>query len=493
MPESPSRLASADPNTQPGYAPISWMAVASLTVAVLFVVMLAWMGFAAFNKKQPLVEPPILFFPALAVVLAFIARRQIRAADGTRAGETYANAGWWLAVVAGLGYGAYLFAIDFAIRRDTDRVFLAWADHLKDLDAGNPKDPNLYAAAYQTLLPGVRTFSPKDIARMDESHHDAVAAFRQTDLVRLCERNPKEVEFRTLGLQDWQQKPTEITCTLSASVVTPEGEQGLIVPLRAMIDEKKARNWQILVTPGGYVKSRDLTRYGWMIDHLEKSGRGFAQELMSRLAQPGQAEVAYLAYVQPGQEPERALKMLSQVAAAAPARAAAAGTAIANLLPEPPDMRANLPRLFARPDGQPATAADLPRFLFVWTHPNRIIPAGTTLKANPEKYPVLRVVGDEIELRDPVELQLTDIATGGPTARGWLVLRVPAGADPQLLADLHAAHDAAKAGGAPRTGQPAAEVTTRDVPWRLVRIESDLRPARQAQPGMPDPAMMPGG
>jgi hypothetical protein len=493
MPESPSRLASADPNTQPGYAPISWMAVASLTVAILFIIMLAWMGFAALNKKQPLVEPPILFFPALAVVLAFIARRQIRAADGTRTGETYANAGWWLAIVAGLGYGAYLFAIDFAIRRDADRVFLTWADHLKTLDAANPKDPDLYAAAYQTLLPGVRTFSPKDITRMDESHHDAIAAFRQADLVRLCQRNPQEITFRPLALQDWQQNPSEITCMLSASVVTPEGEAGLLVPMRAMIDDKKARNWQILVPPGGYMKSRELTRYGWMIDRLEKSGRGFAQELMGQLTQPGQSSIAYLAFVQPGWQPGRAVKMLSQVASGAPARAAVAGTAISNVLPEPARLRENLPRLFARPDGQPATESDLPRFRFIWTHPNRIVPAGTELKNNPDKYPVLRIVGDMIELRDPVELQLTDIPGGGPVARGWLVLQVPVGADPQLLTDLRAAHDAAKNGDAPRTEQPPANTTTRTIPWRLVRIESDLRPVREAPPGMPGPGGMPGG
>src|SRR6478609_9674005 len=101
MSSSPPRLNvnPSDPAAQSGYAPISWTAVASLAIAVLFVLVLLMTGYMAWKDKQPLLQSWLLVFPALAVLLAFIARRQIAASEGTRTGQIYATAGWWAAVV----------------------------------------------------------------------------------------------------------------------------------------------------------------------------------------------------------------------------------------------------------------------------------------------------------------------------------------------------------------------------------------------------------
>ena len=73
---------------------------------------------SAFLAKKPLVQAELLALPAIGVVLCFAARRVIRNSEGTRTGENLANTAWWICVIAGLGYAAYLLAIDFAIRRD---------------------------------------------------------------------------------------------------------------------------------------------------------------------------------------------------------------------------------------------------------------------------------------------------------------------------------------------------------------------------------------
>src|SRR5437879_3514558 len=120
MPESspaptPALASTAD---QTPYLPISWMAVAADTAAGLFLTALTALGIAAFWGKKPLIIPELLILPVIGGVLSFAARRMIRNSEGTRTGERQANAAWWTCVVVGLGYAAYLFAIDYSIRRE---------------------------------------------------------------------------------------------------------------------------------------------------------------------------------------------------------------------------------------------------------------------------------------------------------------------------------------------------------------------------------------
>ena len=69
----------------------------ALLIGPVYIVVLAAMGWGAADRSQTLIQPWLLFLPALAVVLAFVARRQIVASEGTRTGVTYASIGWWIA------------------------------------------------------------------------------------------------------------------------------------------------------------------------------------------------------------------------------------------------------------------------------------------------------------------------------------------------------------------------------------------------------------
>src|SRR5262245_39841596 len=100
------------------YVPVSWMAVAAITVAGLFVIVLVLLAFSALLANNPRVQPELLALRALGIVLGFAARRVIRNSEGTRTGENLANMAWWISLVAGLGYAAYLLAIDYSVRRD---------------------------------------------------------------------------------------------------------------------------------------------------------------------------------------------------------------------------------------------------------------------------------------------------------------------------------------------------------------------------------------
>jgi hypothetical protein len=89
---APALPSTADPIP---YVPISWMAVAAITVASLFVGLLIVLGLSAFLAKKPLIQPELLALPAVGIVLSFAARRVIRNAEGTRTGESLVNRAWW--------------------------------------------------------------------------------------------------------------------------------------------------------------------------------------------------------------------------------------------------------------------------------------------------------------------------------------------------------------------------------------------------------------
>lgn len=490
MPESPPRLASADPGHQPAYAPISWTAIAALVLAILYGLVMVVVLFFAFRSGQLVIEQPLLFlfFPAVVVVLAFVARRQIRASEGTRVGERYANVAWWVAIVCGLGYVTYLGTIEFLIRRQANHEFVTWSNYLKDLNPTDPKDPNFFHAVHMTLDPGVRGSVPAgDPSRIEATFRDAVAGMRGLDLIRLCYRNRGSVEFRPQGLREWQQKPAEITCTLTATAVTPEGEHGLIVPMRAVIDEKtKNRRWQIVPVPGGYVHSKALTAYGWQNEFLEASGRQFSQEFLGRLSGPASAPFVYLAFVHPGWEPRRAVDLLAGL----PAVAGGAAT----LLPFPQGGEEYLThKVFSKPGGGPHEPSDITRFLALWNTPARFVPAGSFARNNPDTHPTLVFESDAVLCRVPIEVQLGGQSgdPGSALARGAVILRVTREAAPDFFQELDSNRKVGVSAGLSDRPDPSA-LANRVIPWRVVRIESDLRPLSPQERGEPERGMQGG-
>src|SRR5262249_18763730 len=174
------------------YVPVSWMAVAAAAVAILFVLVLIGSGYGAYRAKRPLIAPQILVFPAVAIVLSFAARRLIRDSEGTRTGELFGanlpNVAWWIGLVGILGYGTYLFAIDFSIRRDAEAEVTKWVDLIRKKDDPTAPDP-VELAFIRTLEPGRRAAFTR-ITNRAELHsklqaemRDGLIAFQQTDLI----------------------------------------------------------------------------------------------------------------------------------------------------------------------------------------------------------------------------------------------------------------------------------------------------------------------
>ena len=489
-PDAPPKLPPSTTGNADGYAPISWTAVASLAVAAGFVVFTALLAAVSFAKQQSLIEPRLLVLPAVAVVLAFVARRQVLASEGTREGLRYANAGWYVAVIGGLTYGTYLLAIEFAVRNDAESQFLKFASNLKQLNPADPLDPGIYAAVYEQIQPGARATvkGPADAAGIDSGYRDLVLGFRSTDLARVCARNPGQVSFKTTGLVDWDQKPRQINCVIKAQMSTPEGDFDLVVPMRADIEDNRQRRWMVTPTKEGYVKGRRLTPYGWLVEFLELSGRQFASEMMFTLSKPGYSNLALMAFVLPGTDVAAATRFVEASNASVPARTAAAGSL--GLFPAlPPGTEQAFTDLFARPDGKPLTDGDRRIFRDAWGNPQRLLPPGAGLKTNADTATQLTVTAGQVSLVQSAEIVLTQDAQPPPTARAKILLQLPAQAGADLAAELDRLRN--EAAGAAKTDVPPVEFQEkpRVVPWRVTRVVSDLKPV----PAGPSNAMTGGG
>ena len=473
MSDAPPRLESTT-GSQPGYAPISWAAAASLGVASFFVLILGILAISAVIRKQPLIEPWLLAFPLFAVLLAFTARRQIANSEGTRTGETYASAGWWIGLLGGLGYFAYLGAIEVAVRNDAQREFIAFAEVVKKIDPTKPQDPNIYDATLRTVAPGQRTQirNPKNPAEVERVLKDELLRFRQLDMTRIVGRNRENVEFTNFGVQGWEQTPTRISCTLTCKMISPEGEHSLVVPMQAVVD-RGLRQWQVIPSQSGYVKSESLTRYGWMVKQVEESGRLFSIQFLTILSLPEQAPAAYVGFVQPGSTEAAAAAIL----ATGGGRATIAG-AVALLPPVPPGYDDALGKLFTQPDDQAALPSELARFRDSWNN-GRLTMAGHTLRDTPDVNPVVRLINDGVEMTFPIELRLAGEGAVGAAARGKLLVRA---VDPALRKELTSAREQ-KSSPSPT---PPTDLLSQAIPWRVVRISSDLRPIAPPPVGPPD-------
>src|SRR5262249_3163627 len=73
----------------------------------------------------------LLLVPVTGLVLSIIARSHIRNSEGTRTGVGLANASWWVCMLGGAGFAAFLAANDVALRQESQRQSDAFFEALR--------------------------------------------------------------------------------------------------------------------------------------------------------------------------------------------------------------------------------------------------------------------------------------------------------------------------------------------------------------------------
>jgi hypothetical protein len=468
---------------------VSWLAVAAMGVAALFVLLILATGYGAYKEKRPLLQEWLLALPVAAIVFSFAARRVIRNSEGTRTGELFGidlpNTAWWVSLVLMLGYGAYLLAINVAIRRDAGAEVARWV--------GLIIDDKLPQAFNRTLPPGGRLSE----AQLQARFRDELLIFRQSDLVRIAVRNKGDSTFVPGGMRDWQYRSTGIECVFTGTLRCPEGSFPVHVMLKGtegvagVEGVAPGRQWQVAPSPNGYVQWGGATRtaYGHYVAELERKGTtfgmGFLQTFLEKSNQPDKTGVPgiqyllYRGYVEPDGDPATCFRVTEP----SPARAAAAG-AIAEFF-GPPDAKYNeylanvQNRLFRLTGaGGDASAAQREQFVSIWKR-GGLLPPGMRLRNSADTTPLITVTDSAVELRVPVELLIPgdDLSA----ARGRLVVACTDHAVLDELKRLRSAADPDK----PSTNPD--EFRDRPAHWRVVAVESDLvkvqTPRAQQGPG----------
>ena len=477
------------------YVPVSWLAVAAATTAGLFALLLAIMGIIAFRAKRPLLEEPLLIFGIIAIVLSFAARRVIRNSEGTRTGTLFGidlpNVAWWGGLVLSLGYGSYLMAIAISIGNDARNEVQAWTSLVLKGDA-----ESLTRAFHRTQDPSQRKgIRPDDAAQMEGRWGKEYVAFKQCDLARILARNP-DSKIEVGGLRTWQFRTT-VDVTYSATLTNAEGTFRLLIPLRGVdsatagTEGSAGRQWQIEFSPAGYVDKEHtlLTSYGWYMLNLTFTGSNTGRQFMTACTTSRETRTG--AFIELGNaRPEDELFLRPLTTGSAQARSAVVGIAASNFFrPGPEFLDYTARKLFALPGGAEPDAEKMKIFQAAWNTVG-IVKAGERLRDSTDINDQISFTDTTIEYRMPIEVPLPAAKGDSLAARGRLVMVC---SDPAAVAEAKKLRSTAVASDA--TPMPHDGMSLKQIPWRVVRIESDLKPVRmeqRQQMGPPPPGGGPG-
>jgi hypothetical protein len=263
--------------SDPGYQPVSGYAVAAIVIAGVFLVILIGLLLAAAFSKRTAMWLGLLVLPLTSWVLAILARSHIRNSEGTRTGARLASLAWWISVLGGVGFLAYLIANYFALKMESQRASDAF---LNELQNGRPRH-----AFYLYVLPAEeRGRGDPNVADGSFEAGYAIAGyphFKNHELVRLLVRNGSSAEVEHVGVKDLDQVASGFQATHMYRVTCPEGEfsvQVKLVAIEARTGAKSQAQWRIPSdpTPNMTLKPDRVSTYGRLVIELEQEGVGYA-------------------------------------------------------------------------------------------------------------------------------------------------------------------------------------------------------------------------
>jgi hypothetical protein len=264
------------------YKPVSGYAVAAAGVAGTFVLFLVLVVANAMLAKRSALEYWLLILPAVGLVLAILARSHIKNAEGTRIGMKLANGAWWVCVLGGAGYGAYLYANEFVLERESAAVADKFFTELK---AGKVEQSFLY------LVP------PEERDRAAPESGDGFGAayaksgyfeFRRHDIVRLLRRHGTQAQIERVGVKDVKQAEGAFHATHVYRMECPEGRFEVQVKMTATEPKRGGKPvWQIpnRPAPNISVKVLELSEFGRQVLDLEQEAAQFARMWTMHLGQ----------------------------------------------------------------------------------------------------------------------------------------------------------------------------------------------------------------
>ena len=466
------------------YKPISGVAVAAVVVSGFFVLFVLSTSIAAMITKRPALNIPFLFLAGLGLALSIAARAHIRRSEGTRAGLSWASAAWWMSVLGGVGFGAYLGASFLALQKQSNGSAMDWFELLKK---------NKVDHAFVLTLPPLQR--PQDYQKLGDDDLGKVLdgrfgagplpGFRNSEIARFFQRNGNEVEVVSLGMSDWQQIENGYRVQCSYQLKSPEGVFDLNLALSGTEGENLVgRVWHVGVEGG--LSSKGRTSYGRLVLELQDEARGNAIEWL-KSASFHDREAIYLATLPTSERVarENALVIRRMIEKWLEVYVPAY---IAPVLADPKVQDVAITDLLARNffqlEGMPLLTEDKKNsFREIWKA-CIFLPVGATRLQTPESgpQPLIAIDAKEIAYRFPLEIGLPGTPISYAKARLVLVSNTP-----DLLKELQELKAKGKANPGELDKSETQLLKSRTARnWRVERIETDLEPlVAPSRPGGP--------
>jgi hypothetical protein len=286
-------IPSAQRPAEPGYQPLSGYAVAAVVVAGLFAVILVALVVVGLTSNRTPLTYQVLALAVAGVVLAVVGRSHIRNSEGTRTGLRLANAAWWVCVLGGAGFGAFLLANEFVLRAESRRKADGFFEALREgkeqeafeqyvlppelrgrADPGTPEFETVYTPAGYPLFAG----------------HRLLQAFR---------RNGTNVRYEHVGARDVGQEGEGFKATHTYRITVAEGVFDVQLKLVAAEPKSGKPQWHIQAGQAFGITEPSwdhFSEYGRLVIESEQEAGDFARRWMADLSggRPGLAHLYLL-------------------------------------------------------------------------------------------------------------------------------------------------------------------------------------------------------
>jgi len=292
----PNQVVAVEPaGAEAAYRPVSGLAIAGFILACLyFVVVQVTIVAALIQGGGFFLHTAFFLMPIGGAVLCFLAQRQIRASEGTRAGLGLARWGLWLSVFTGLGYFAYYQFTGWAVKQQANAFLME-----KDSDSGffpllQEGGPVQVNAAFLLTQPdssrgNVRPENMKQMARLFDTPSrqgpGALTGFREHFLINVLGRAGKDCKIEPQGFNDWGYDKGGYFVTRFYKITTPEATIVAKVPVRSTEGEAGGmRKWFVFLMQFDLVRV-DYTPLGQSLENMNKLAKVFLESIWADLRQ----------------------------------------------------------------------------------------------------------------------------------------------------------------------------------------------------------------
>jgi hypothetical protein len=293
MADSPRTLSPAVSTTP--YRPVSAMAVAGFGVAVMAVLVIGGMAVVSLWTGKPTLSAVGVIVAALGFALSLAGFLHVRAAEGTRAGGGLAKAGLALSALFGLGYAAFAFSMEAAVRLQAQRFTNEWLEKVRQ---------GQYEEAMRlTLRPDMReNLKPADVrARFN----DQLEQLRDGDLARAFRNWLGAVTIEPAGIKEWGYEEGAYRVYENYRIGTPEGPYEAAITVSGTEGvEGGGRQWQVLLGKTG-ARQSGYTKLGLLMNESKGEMQGFARAWVAKLSR-GELADALLMTLDPAERPKLA-------------------------------------------------------------------------------------------------------------------------------------------------------------------------------------------